>query len=194
MAKTQPRQRRHVADQRVDLLGTHDRGGDDRRARAQGELHEAAAAVTTGSRRTSPASISARRVLLNAGGFAWITGEPVTYTNWAPGEPNNLNRNLEYAGRVADYLEFGELLTRDEFAQALARWAEVERTKIDEKMKELGIGLAAAILIDACGFWPGNVSASGLTLGEPLTGFQGILRGVPELIAAERTMEFEPAK
>jgi succinate dehydrogenase / fumarate reductase flavoprotein subunit len=30
-----------------------------------------------------------------------------------PGESNNLNRNLEYAGRVADYLEFGELLTRD---------------------------------------------------------------------------------
>src|SRR5207237_6005745 len=26
-----------------------------------------------------------------AGGnnFQWITGEPVTYTNWAPGEPNN---------------------------------------------------------------------------------------------------------
>jgi succinate dehydrogenase / fumarate reductase, flavoprotein subunit len=30
-----------------------------------------------------------------------------------PGEPNNLNKNLEYAGRVADYLEFGELLTLD---------------------------------------------------------------------------------
>jgi succinate dehydrogenase / fumarate reductase flavoprotein subunit len=30
-----------------------------------------------------------------------------------PGEPNNLNKNLEYAGRVADYLEFGELLARD---------------------------------------------------------------------------------
>jgi succinate dehydrogenase / fumarate reductase, flavoprotein subunit len=30
-----------------------------------------------------------------------------------PGEPNNLNKNLEYAGRVADYLEFAELLTRD---------------------------------------------------------------------------------
>ncbi len=30
-----------------------------------------------------------------------------------PGEANNLNRNLEYAGRVADYLEFAELLTRD---------------------------------------------------------------------------------
>ena len=30
-----------------------------------------------------------------------------------PGEPNNLNQNLEYAGRVADYLEFGELLALD---------------------------------------------------------------------------------
>jgi succinate dehydrogenase / fumarate reductase flavoprotein subunit len=30
-----------------------------------------------------------------------------------PGDPNNLNKNLEYAGRVADYLEFGELLARD---------------------------------------------------------------------------------
>ncbi len=30
-----------------------------------------------------------------------------------PGEQNNLNKNLEYAGRVADYLEFGELLARD---------------------------------------------------------------------------------
>lgn len=25
------------------------------------------------------------------GSWAWITGEPVTYTNWAPSEPNNLN-------------------------------------------------------------------------------------------------------
>jgi succinate dehydrogenase / fumarate reductase flavoprotein subunit len=30
-----------------------------------------------------------------------------------PGPKNNLNKNLEYAGRVADYLEFAELLTRD---------------------------------------------------------------------------------
>jgi succinate dehydrogenase / fumarate reductase flavoprotein subunit len=30
-----------------------------------------------------------------------------------PGEQNNLNKNLEYAGRVADYLEFGELLALD---------------------------------------------------------------------------------
>jgi succinate dehydrogenase / fumarate reductase, flavoprotein subunit len=30
-----------------------------------------------------------------------------------PGPKNNLNKNLEYAGRVADYLEFAELLTLD---------------------------------------------------------------------------------
>jgi succinate dehydrogenase / fumarate reductase, flavoprotein subunit len=30
-----------------------------------------------------------------------------------PGEPNNVNKNLEYAGRVADSLEFAEVLTLD---------------------------------------------------------------------------------
>jgi succinate dehydrogenase flavoprotein subunit len=30
-----------------------------------------------------------------------------------PGPASNLNKNLEYAGRVADYLEFAEVLTRD---------------------------------------------------------------------------------
>mgnify|MGYP003350274575 CR=1 FL=1 len=30
-----------------------------------------------------------------------------------PGTPDNLNQSLEYAGRVADYLEFGELLAYD---------------------------------------------------------------------------------
>jgi succinate dehydrogenase / fumarate reductase, flavoprotein subunit len=30
-----------------------------------------------------------------------------------PGEANNLNQSLDYAGRVADYLEFGELLAID---------------------------------------------------------------------------------
>jgi succinate dehydrogenase / fumarate reductase flavoprotein subunit len=30
-----------------------------------------------------------------------------------PGDPNNLNKNLEYAGRVADYFEFAELLALD---------------------------------------------------------------------------------
>jgi succinate dehydrogenase / fumarate reductase flavoprotein subunit len=30
-----------------------------------------------------------------------------------PGPKNNLNQTLDYAGRVADYLEFGELLALD---------------------------------------------------------------------------------
>jgi succinate dehydrogenase / fumarate reductase flavoprotein subunit len=30
-----------------------------------------------------------------------------------PGSPDNLNQSLEYAGRVADYLEFAELLAID---------------------------------------------------------------------------------
>jgi len=30
-----------------------------------------------------------------------------------PGDANNMNKNLEYAGRVADYLEFAELLALD---------------------------------------------------------------------------------
>ncbi len=34
-----------------------------------------------------------------------------------PGEANNLNKNLEYAGRVADYLEFAELLATDALAR-----------------------------------------------------------------------------
>ena len=34
-------------------------------------------------------------------------------TSRFPGPKNNLNKNLEYAGRVADYLEFAELLALD---------------------------------------------------------------------------------
>ena len=30
-----------------------------------------------------------------------------------PGSPDNLNQSLDYAGRVADYLEFAELLALD---------------------------------------------------------------------------------
>ena len=33
-------------------------------------------------------------------------------TSRCPGAPNNLNKNLEYAGRVADYLEFAEAARR----------------------------------------------------------------------------------
>ena len=35
-----------------------------------------------------------------------------------PGSPNNSNKNLEYAGRVADYLEFAELLALDALERA----------------------------------------------------------------------------
>lgn len=31
-----------------------------------------------------------------AGGFTWVTGESFTYTNWHPGEPNNLGGNEQY--------------------------------------------------------------------------------------------------
>ena len=42
----------------------------------------------------------------------------VSITAWGntvsvPGTPDNLNQSLEYAGRVADYLEFAELLALD---------------------------------------------------------------------------------
>ena len=35
-----------------------------------------------------------------------------------PGPQNNLNKNLEYAGRVADYLEFADLLALDALQRA----------------------------------------------------------------------------
>jgi succinate dehydrogenase / fumarate reductase flavoprotein subunit len=35
-----------------------------------------------------------------------------------PGDPGNLNQSLEYAGRVADYLEFAELLALDALHRA----------------------------------------------------------------------------
>lgn len=31
-----------------------------------------------------------------AGGFQWVTGEAVSYTNWAPGEPNNNGSGERY--------------------------------------------------------------------------------------------------
>lgn len=30
------------------------------------------------------------------GTFVWVSGEPVTYTNWFPGEPNNANGSEDY--------------------------------------------------------------------------------------------------
>ena len=31
-----------------------------------------------------------------AGHFAWVTGEPWSYTNWSPGEPNNFFPGIDY--------------------------------------------------------------------------------------------------
>lgn len=42
----------------------------------------------------------------NVGDFVWVSGEPVTYTNWAPGEPNN-NLNGE---SVAQFFAQGTLI------------------------------------------------------------------------------------
>ena len=45
-------------------------------------------------------------------------------TSRCPATPNNLNKNLEYAGRVADYLEFAELLALDALDRdGVVRWA-----------------------------------------------------------------------
>ena len=50
------------------------------------------------------------------GNFEWVSGESVTYTNWAPGEPNN-SRNQDY-GRI----NFGpDRLWDDEFSSTLFR-------------------------------------------------------------------------
>ncbi len=37
-----------------------------------------------------------------AGGWAWVTGEPVTYQNWSPGEPGNNNNDEDFASFIWD--------------------------------------------------------------------------------------------
>jgi hypothetical protein len=39
-----------------------------------------------------------------AGGWQWLTGEPVTYSNWSPGQPNNSNGNenrIQFGGQTS---------------------------------------------------------------------------------------------
>ena len=33
-----------------------------------------------------------------SGGWTWVTGEPWSYTNWFPGEPNNTGGGEDYLG------------------------------------------------------------------------------------------------
>ena len=38
----------------------------------------------------------------SANNFDWVTGEPTTYTNWEPGEPNNATGTVGTLGRYSD--------------------------------------------------------------------------------------------
>ena len=45
-----------------------------------------------------------------SGGFGWITGEPLTYTDWSPGEPNNSSttfNNKTYTDDAGVYWDNG---------------------------------------------------------------------------------------
>ncbi|MEO1592302.1 MAG: Calx-beta domain-containing protein [Cyanobacteria bacterium J06632_22] len=51
------------------------------------------------------------------GQFRWVNGEPVTYTNWAPGEPNNFNGTQDFG-----VMNFGSTLQwDDDYATAVLR-------------------------------------------------------------------------
>ena len=56
-----------------------------------------------------------------------------------PGDPNNVNKNLEYAGRVADYLEFAELLAYDAYERKEScggHFREESQTPDNEAMRD----------------------------------------------------------
>src|SRR6185436_5173756 len=52
-----------------------------------------------------------------AGGWSWVTGEPFTYQNWAPGQPNN-NQN-------EDRIQFGGQANRS------SAWNDVGRNTVN---------------------------------------------------------------
>lgn len=78
------------------------------------------------------------------GTFVWVSGEPVTYTNWSPGEPNNFN-NEDYGGIFAP----GDPLGRDgrwnDYPNSLALYGVVEVNSVPAAVPEpASLGLLGA--------------------------------------------------
>ena len=119
------------------LAGARAAEGHDRPRRLQGSRRQRPAAASTSCWRSRAAAASARSTASSAGSCgttsAWRATKPglrhaldeipkLRDEFWhnvsVPGTPDNLNQSLEYAGRVADYLEFAELLAARRAAPA----------------------------------------------------------------------------
>ncbi|MEJ7768971.1 MAG: choice-of-anchor Q domain-containing protein, partial [Chitinophagaceae bacterium] len=55
----------------------------------------------------------------NPGNFAWVTGEPVSFTNWIPGEPNN------FYGSTVSSTVFEPYVQINGWADPLSRWNDI---------------------------------------------------------------------
>jgi len=88
------------------------------------------------------------------GNFSWISGEPVTYTNWSPGEPND-NQGEDYAyiveanpvlnlipGKWNDYPDAGDVYS----LRSVYGVAEVVPEPSTLLLAGLGMGRMAALL------------------------------------------------
>jgi hypothetical protein len=83
----------------------------------------------------------------NEGTWVWVSGEPVTYTNWAPSEPNNYLGNEDWA--VMNWGNNGKWndLRADGCNVGIAEWAPVSSVPEPSTMLLLGsalIGFAGA--------------------------------------------------
>ena len=64
------------------------------------------------------------------GNFAWITDEPVNYTNWLEGEPNNLGNNEHFAQlwiKVDHQRRWNDEVNNDGVAFALCQFGSGEQ-------------------------------------------------------------------